>query len=289
MKKTFWQRVIDQRFRRKLTLNLAHRCRIIGIGISKGGVAKTTSIVSLAAIFAAMGHKVLVIDTDEQGAATKFLGGGKRFEWEYTMADVIEGYCTIDMAMVKSDSFAESEGVIYFIGSDKRNEVFMRKHSEDDKNMLLLKKKLDKLRERFDFILIDVPPGLGFWNLSGLYAADYVIAPLTPGVMELESFSKTNLIVSKIKQSHNPKLEILGAYLVMPMVQSNVYKEIKLAFSQRPDLLFQTEIPTDTKIKEAIGHGLPITLYAPSSSGAKCYRTLAEEVLERCQQKELQA
>jgi len=255
------------------------RCRVIAATARKGGISKTITTVTLAAIYAEMGYRVLVIDLDDSGDATANLGGD-RIPWQHTISDVFEGTVTIHNAIVKTDIVDSSDGCIHFIGSDLRNQIYASQFSADNEKKLLLQKEINKIRNRFDFILLDSPPTMGFFNLSTIFAAEYIITPIDPGPQDLRSFTTLIETISQAK-TINPDLMHLGCFITKSVRTTKMHKEITELLNSYGSL-FQTEIPNDIKLREAFADGQPITKYKPKCNGAKAYRQLAEEVIKKC-------
>lgn len=266
----------------KLPITLTKRCRIIAPGIRKGGVTKTATIVTMAAIFAELGFKVLVVDLDDSGDATKFLG---EYDWEYCIADVFEGKASIEQACFQSNIVSNLDGCVYFIGADEANQAYADSVAHKPSAKLKLRDELNKLRKRFDFILIDHPPTMGFWSISALYAADYLVTPILAGPAEFEAYMASLETIKVIKEL-NEALTPLGVFISRPNKQTNLYKEIRDELSGMDGVLFDTEIPNDVKMQEAMLSRIPITTYAPKSNSSKAYYSLVEEVLRRCQKSE---
>ncbi|AFM43592.1 ATPase involved in chromosome partitioning (plasmid) [Desulfosporosinus acidiphilus SJ4] len=269
---------------------LKPKCRVIAPLSQKGGATKSTSCVNIASVLCEMGYRVLVIDLDQQGHSTMGLGGDN-LEWEYTMANVldyekiIEDFdpIPIEKALMKTLFESKTDGSLWLIGANITNEEYSAAHYNDPSKKMLLSEELDKIKDKFDFIIIDSPPGLDFWNWSAIFALDYIIVPLEPGHGEMRSYNDFMETLLQIKEV-NPKLKHLGTFLTKANPQTNLYKDFKQNFEvNTPGILFESEIPQDTKIKESLGYGIPVTLYASSSKSSKSYWSLTEEVLKRCQ------
>lgn len=260
-------------------LKIPSRCRVIAATSRKGGTGKTITTVTLAAVYAEMGFRVLVIDLDDSGDATANLGGD-RIEWQYTISDVFENTVTINNSIVATDLFGSSDGCIHLIGSDLRNQIYASQHSADNGKKVLLQQEINKLRDRFDFILLDSPPTMGFFNFATIFAADYIITPIDPGPQDLRSFAT---LIETVNQATyvNPNLIHLGCFITKPVRSTKMYKEVTELLNSYGNL-FKTEIPNDIKLREAFADGRPITKFMPKSNGAKAYRQLAEEVIEKC-------
>jgi len=272
------------------SFKLKPKCRVLAPLSQKGGATKSTSCVNIASILCEMGYRVLVIDLDQQGHSTMGLGGDN-LEWEYTMANVldyekiIEDFdpIPIEKALVKTVFDSDTNGTLWLIGANITNEEYSAAHYNDPNKKFLLSEELNKIKDKFDFIIIDSPPGLDFWNWSAIFALDYIIVPLEPGHGEMRSYNDFMETLVQIKEV-NPKLRHLGTFLTKSNPQTNLYKDFKQNFEiNTPGILFDSEIPQDTKIKESLGYGIPVPLYASNSRSSKAYWSLTEEVLKRCQ------
>ena len=280
----YFKKKLDKVLGKNKNSSIPSRCRVIAATARKGGIGKTITTVTLAAVYAEMGYRVLVIDLDDSGDATANLGGD-RIDWQYTISDVFENTVTIDNSIVATDIIGSSDGCIHFIGSDLRNQIYANQHSADNEKKLLLQQEINKIRDRFDFILLDSPPTMGFFNLSTIFATDYIITPIDPGPQDLRSFAT---LIETINQATNinPNLIHLGCFITKPLKSTKMYKEISELLKSY-GTLFQTEIPNDIKLREAFADGQPITTFKPKSNGAKAYWKLGEEVLEKCQKSEI--
>lgn len=276
------------------SFKLKPRCRVIAPLSQKGGATKSTSCVNIASVLCEIGYRVLVIDLDQQGHSTIGLGG-EQIEWNYTMANVLDyeqvieefNPIPIERALVKTNFDSNAGGSLWFIGANITNEEFSAAHYNQPNKKLLLSEELNKIKDKFDFIIIDSPPGLDFWNWSAIFALDYIIVPLEPGYGEMKSYNDFMETLVQIKEL-NPKLKHLGTFLTKSNPQTNIYKDFKQSFNTySPGILFESEIPTDTKIKESLGYGIPVPIYASNSRSAKAYWALTEEVLKRCQSVEV--
>lgn len=272
------------------SFKLKPKCRVIAPLSQKGGATKSTSCVNIASVLCEMGYRVLVIDLDQQGHSTMGLGGDN-LNWEYTMANVLDyekivedfDPVPIERALVKTIFDSKTGGSLWLIGANITNEEFSAAHYNDPNKKLLLSEELNKIKDKFDFMIIDSPPGLDFWNWSAIFALDYIVVPLEPGHGEMRSYNDFMETLVQIKEV-NPKLKHLGTFLTKSNPQTNLYKDFKLNFNTNtPGVLFSAEIPTDTKIKESLGYGIPVPLYASNSKSSKAYWELTEEVLKRCQ------
>jgi chromosome partitioning protein len=249
---------------------------VVSVSNQKGGVGKTTTAVNLAASLCASDRTCLVIDCDSQGNATTGLGfdrAGVRFG----VYDLLFGTEPIARIAVKTELMG-----LYLIGADKNligAEVELAHAGERE---YLLMKRLQGLGQRFDYILIDCPPSLGFLTLNALSAADAVLIPLQCEYYALEGLSQLLETYRAVKRSLNPSLRLLGILLTMfdsrNNLSSQVAEEIRAHFKEK---VFQTVIPRNVRLSEAPSHGKPVLLYDIKSSGAQSYLQLAEEIIKR--------
>ena len=248
--------------------------KIIAVANQKGGVGKTTTSVNLSAAFAEMGKKVLLIDCDPQGNATSGLGIEK---------DGLE--LSIYDALINDTPMAEIILQTQF-GLDMVPSVMDLAGAEvelvnlDDKQYRL-KKAVELIKDKYDYILIDCPPSLGHVTLNALTAADSVLLPLQCEFYALEGLSQLLSTVQLVQEQLNGDLRIEGLVLTMYDSRTNlaeqVVEEVKTHF---PDMVYATKIPRNVRLSEAPSFGKPIFAYASSSKGAQAYMSLAEEVIE---------
>ena len=248
--------------------------KVISVANQKGGVGKTTTTVTLCAILAKRGKKVLLIDADPQGNATSGLGVTK--EVELSIYDVLVGETpiedTIQPTNIKNLKVCPSN--INLAGSEVELVSMM---SRDQR----LKEKLEEEREKFDFILIDCPPSLGLITLNSFTASDSILIPVQCEYYALEGLGQLINTVNLVKKHLNKSLELEGALLTMYDARTNlsnqVVKEVKKYFN---DKVYKTVIPRNVRLSEAPSYGMPITIFDPHSKGAKSYEKFAKEFIK---------
>lgn len=250
--------------------------RIISIINQKGGVGKTTTAVNLAAYLAEAGRRTLLIDTDAQGNATSGLSmDSSRFV--HTLYDVLIDGVPAENAVYRTEVKRLSllPASIDLAGA----EIEM---VDMDERETILRRRLEPLRDAYDFILIDCPPSLGLMTVNALTCADGVIIPIQAEFFALEGLSQLVKTVNTVKKRLHPELELLGILLTMYDGRTNlavqVSEEVKKYFGKK---VFKTFIPRAVKLSEAPSFGEPIAVYAPKSKGAAAYRSLCQEVLKR--------
>lgn len=247
--------------------------KIIAVVNQKGGVGKTTTTVNLSAALAKKGKKVLLIDEDPQGNATSGVGVNKM--QEKSIYDVIINETGIEETIVQSSikKLYVCPSNINLAGAEVELVPMMARENK-------LKAKLDLIKDKFDYILIDCPPSLGLLTINALTAADSIIIPIQCEYYALEGVGQLMNTVNLIKQQLNKDLYIEGVVLTMNDARTNlsnqVVSEVKKYFK---DNVYKTVIPRNVKLSEAPSYGMPITTYAPLSKGARCYEKLAGEVI----------
>ena len=247
--------------------------KIIAVVNQKGGVGKTTTTVNLSAALAKKGKKVLLIDEDPQGNATSGVGVNKM--QEKSIYDVIINETEMEETIVQSNvkKLWVCPSNINLAGAEVELVPMMARENK-------LKAKLDLIKDKFDYILIDCPPSLGLLTINALTAADSIIIPIQCEYYALEGVGQLMNTVNLIKQQLNKDLYIEGVVLTMNDARTNlsnqVVSEVKKYFK---DNVYKTVIPRNVKLSEAPSYGMPITTYAPLSKGARCYEKLAGEVI----------
>lgn len=250
--------------------------RIIAVANQKGGVGKTTTTINLSACLAEQGQKVLVIDVDPQGNTTSGLGIDKN-NTENTVYELILGEASIDDCIYKSvmDDLDVIPSNVNLAGA----EIDL---IDIDDREYILKKIVNSLKEKYDFILLDCPPSLSMLTVNAMTAANTVLVPIQCEYYALEGLSQLISTINLVKQKLNPELEIEGVVFTMYDARTNlslqVVENVKANLKQT---VYKTIIPRNIRLAEAPSHGLPINLYDSKSAGAESYRLLAEEVIHR--------
>ena len=250
--------------------------RIIAVANQKGGVGKTTTTINLSACLAEQGQKVLVIDVDPQGNTTSGLGIDKN-NTENTVYELMLGEASIDDCIYKSvmDDLDVIPSNVNLAGA----EIDL---IDIDDREYILKKIVNSLKEKYDFILLDCPPSLSMLTVNAMTAANTVLVPIQCEYYALEGLSQLIRTINLVKQKLNPELEIEGVVFTMYDARTNlslqVVENVKDNLKQT---VYKTIIPRNIRLAEAPSHGLPINLYDSKSAGAESYRLLAEEVIHR--------
>ena len=254
--------------------------KVISLVNQKGGVGKTTTSINLSSSLGHLGKKVLLIDLDSQSNTTTGLGIAKIKKSTY---DVIMGACDIKEAIIKTPfkNLSVIPSVIDLAGA----EIEIMQISSQDRDFVMteqLKKQIDTVRDRYDYILIDCPPALGILTLNALAASDSVLIPIQCEFYSLDGVKLLLRTILKVQKGVNPNLEIEGVLLTMldgrTLLGLEVVEDVRKFFNEK---VFSTIIPRLVKLVEAPSHGKPIIEYDPKSKGALAYLNLAKEVIER--------
>ena len=249
--------------------------KIIAIANQKGGVAKTTTAVNLAASLAVLKKRVLLVDLDAQGNATMGSGVHKN-ELNYSIADVMLGDAPIEAAINKVESNYK------VLGSNRELAGAELVIAEQEQREFILRDALKQIESNFDFILIDCAPSLNLITVNAFCAADSVLIPMQCEYYALEGLADLCQTIERINQTLNPNLEILGVLRTMYDGRSALTKDVSEELEQYfGDKLFQTVIPRNVRLAEAPSYGKPVITFDRASKGAQAYMELAQEILDR--------
>ncbi|MDH5353815.1 MAG: ParA family protein [Gammaproteobacteria bacterium] len=250
--------------------------KTITIANQKGGVGKTTTTVNLAAALAATKRRVLLIDMDPQGNATMGSSVDKN-DVDVTMCDVLLGDAAIADAIItvpevgydvlpsNSDLTAAEVQLMNKIGREKQLDL-----------------SLDKIRQNYDYILIDCPPSLNMLTVNSLVAANGVVIPMQCEYYALEGLSSLLETIEQIRVSVNPEIKIEGLLRTMYDPRNNLSNDVSAELVEHfGDRVYRTVIPRNVALAEAPSFGQPILQYNKASRGSMAYLALAGEVLRR--------
>lgn len=249
--------------------------RIIAIANQKGGVGKTTTSVNLSACLAYLGKKVLLMDIDPQGNASSGIGVAKG-ELESCIYDVLIDDEPPENVILQSkvENLFVLPATISLAGAEIELVSTISRE-------LRLKNALEKIKDNYDFIIIDCPPSLGLLTLNALTASDAIIIPVQCEYYALEGLSQLLSTIRLVQKHLNKNLMIDGVVLTMLDARTNlglqVIEEVKKYFQ---DKVYKTVIPRNVRLSEAPSHGEPIIIYDSRSRGAEVYLELAREVIK---------
>lgn len=249
--------------------------KIITVINQKGGVAKTTTTISLGAYLASFGKKTLIVDLDPQGNATSGLGIN-RFDLTKCIYDGLINEVPAEELIIptKVEGLDLIPATIQLAGAEIEMVSMITRE-------FLLKNLLASL-SNYDYILIDCPPSLGLLTLNALTAANEYIVPIQCEYYALEGLGQLLKTIDLVKKGLNPDLSMCGAVMTMYNVGTNlsaqVVAEVKAYFKEK---VFDTVIPRNVRLSEAPSYGEPINIYDKTSKGAEAYEELAKEVIAR--------
>lgn len=256
--------------------NPLKKTKVLAVINQKGGVGKSTTVVNLSAALGESKKKVLIIDLDPQGNTTSGYGIEKE-SLEHDVYDaLLDNYPIEDLVMETCEPrvFAVP-ATIQLAGAE------IELVSVDGREGTI-KKRIARILEHFDYVLIDCPPSLGLLTLNALVAADELLIPIQCEFYALEGVTKLLESMRMVKGRLNPELEIFGVLLTMydsrTTLSKQVAEEVRKYFGKK---VFKTIIPRNVKLSEAPSHGIPVTQYARMSKGAQTYMKLAKEVIRR--------
>ena len=249
--------------------------KIIAIANQKGGVGKTTTSINLSACIAEKGKKVLVIDIDPQGNTTSGLGIDKD-NVENTVYDLIVGEAQLEDCIVRSEY-----GILDVMPSNiNLAGAEIELIGMEDKEYILTK-QIEKVKDNYDFIIIDCPPSLNILTVNAMTTADTVLVPIQCEYYALEGLAQLIHTINLVRSRLNPKLDIEGVVFTMYDARTNlslqVVENVKNNLNQN---IYKSIIPRNVRLAEAPSHGKPINVYDSKSAGAEGYRDLAQEVIQ---------
>ena len=250
--------------------------RVIAIANHKGGVGKTTTAINLSACLADLGKKVLALDLDPQGNMTSGLGVDKD-EIESSVYDLLIGNAGIEECICENvldnldvlpSNIDLSAAEIEMIGVDNKE--------------FIIKKEMEKIKDKYDFVIIDCPPALSMLTINAMTTADSVLVPIQCEYYALEGLSQLIHTIELVQERLNSSLEIEGVVFTMYDARTNlslqVVENVKDNLNQN---IYKTIIPRNIRLAEAPSYGMPINVYDPKSAGAESYMQLADEVIHR--------
>ena len=250
--------------------------RIIAITNQKGGVGKTTTAINLSACLAEAGQRVLAVDFDPQGNTTSGLGLEKG-NLDNTVYELLMGECKLEECIFQSvqERLDVMPSDMDLSGAEIELLDIQNKES-------ILKDYLEKVEDKYDFIIIDCPPSINLLTINALTAADTVLVPIQCEYYALEGLNQVLKTVELVKRKLNPQLELEGVVFTMYDARTNLSLEVvENVKSNLNRTIYKTIIPRNVRLAEAPSHGMSINQYDTRSTGAESYRMLAAEVMSR--------
>jgi chromosome partitioning protein len=248
--------------------------KVIVIANQKGGVAKTTTSVNLAASLAHYKKKVLLLDLDPQGNASSGLGVNKA-ALEHSTYDVLVNFVPIDKITIEiNKKLSLVPAKVELAGAEMELVSAISRESR-------LKNALEEVRDQYDYIIIDTPPSLGLLTLNALTAADSFLVPIQCEYFALEGLSQLLSTIKIVQKNLNPKLEMEGILMTMFDNRTNLANQVVADVKENfKDKVFKTIIPRNVRLSEAPSFGMSIIDYDIKSKGAETYLALAKEVIK---------
>lgn len=266
-------------FYKSITNRSASLKNVIAVVNQKGGVGKTTSTANLSAGLASLGQKVLTVDIDAQANLSAHFGYlADSADGQRSMYDVLRHQAPIEEILVEVDDnlFLAPASLLLSAADLELGGIIGRE--------LLLKRALEPVLDKFDYIFIDCPPSLGLLSLNGLVACTRVVVPVQSEFLALHGVRQLLDTIDQVRSAYNPSLRVGGVLICLHDARRKLAKSVAETVREYfGDLVFGTVVRTNVALAEAPSKGVSIFRYDPKCSGAEDYRALAEEILKNDQ------
>lgn len=256
-------------------------CKVITVSNQKGGTAKTTSCVNLGIGLASAGKKVLLIDTDPQGSLSISLGYPEPDEMENTLATLMMNIVNDEEFCLEDVLIHHEEGVDILPSNIELSAIEVSLVNVMSRE-LILRQLVERVRDAYDYIIIDCMPSLGMMTINALACADAVLIPVQAAYLPVKGLQQLIKTISRVKRQLNPKLKIEGILLTMVDNRTNYAKDIcSMVYEAYSSSIkvFKTEIPMSVRAAEISAEGSSIYKYDPKGKAAYAYGELTKEVL----------
>ena len=257
-------------------------CKVISVSNQKGGVGKTVTCVNLGIGLARAGKKVLMIDADPQGSLSISLGFDEPDKLEGTLATVLMIIINDEEFAQNANIFHHNEGIDILPGNIELSGLEISLNGVISRETIL-RQYVDRVRDSYDYIIIDCMPSLGLLTINALACADTVLIPVQASYLPVKGLQQLIKTIGRVKRQLNPKLEIEGILLTMVDNRTNYAKDVASqvyeAYSSTVHV-FETEIPMSVRAAEISAEGSSLYVYDPKGKAACAYEALIKDILK---------